>query len=67
MVPASAWARRWVLPFDQLVASETAKLGHQPPKVALDVCGHLWPHEEDWVRDVIGRPIRADELRGAQG
>jgi hypothetical protein len=28
--------------------------------------GHLWPGEEDRVRDAIGRLFRADELRGAK-
>ena len=36
-------------------------------KVTLDIYGHLWPGEEDRVRDAIGRLFRPDALRGAQG
>ena len=42
-------------------------LGHKSAQVTLDVYGHLWPGEEDRVRDAIGRLFRPDELRGAQG
>jgi integrase len=44
-----------------------AALGHKSAKVTLDVYGHLWPGEEDRVRDAIGRLFRPDELRGVQG
>jgi integrase len=44
-----------------------AALGHKSAQVTLDVYGHLWPGEEDRVRDAIGRLFRPDELRGAQG
>jgi integrase len=33
-------------------------LGHKSAKVTLDVYGHLWPGEEDRVRDAIGRVFR---------
>ena len=36
-------------------------------KVTLDVYGHLWPVEEDRVRDAIGRILRPDELRRTEG
>ncbi len=42
-----------------------AALGHKSAKVTLDVYGHLWPGEEDRVRDAIGRPFRPDEVRAA--
>lgn len=32
-----------------------AALGHKSTEVTLDICGHLWPGEEDRVRDAIGR------------
>jgi integrase len=44
-----------------------AALGHKSAKVTLDVYGHLWPGEENRVRDAIGRLFRPDELRGASG
>jgi integrase len=44
-----------------------ASLGHKSAKVTLDVYGHLWPGEEDRVRDAIGRLFRPDELQGAHG
>ena len=44
-----------------------AALGHKSAKVTLDVYGHLWPGEEDRVRNAIGRLFRPGELRGAQG
>lgn len=44
-----------------------AALGHKSAKVTLDVFGHLWPGEEDRVRDAIGRLFRPDELRRTQG
>ena len=34
-------------------------LGHKSTEVTLDVYGHLWPGEEDRVRDAIGRPFRS--------
>jgi integrase len=43
-----------------------AALGHQSAKVTLDVYGHLWPGEEDRVRDAIGRLFRPDGLRAAE-
>jgi integrase len=33
-------------------------LGHKSAKVTLDVYGHLWPGEEDRVRNAIGRIFR---------
>ena len=33
-------------------------LGHKSARVTLDVYGHLWPGEEDRVRDAIGRVFR---------
>jgi len=44
-----------------------AALGHKSAKVTLDIYGHLWPGEEDRVRDAIGPLFRPDDLRGAQG
>ena len=41
--------------------------GHKSAKATLDIDGHVWPGEEDRVRDAIGRLFRPDELRGAQG
>ena len=41
-------------------------LGHKSAKVTLDVYGHLWPGEEDRVRDAIGRLFRPDQLRAAE-
>ncbi len=32
-----------------------AALGHESAKVTLDVYGHLWPGDEDRVRDAIDR------------
>jgi integrase len=42
-----------------------AALGHKSAKVTLDIYGHLWPGEEDRVRDAIGRLCRPDEVRAA--
>ena len=42
-----------------------AALGHKSAKVTLDIYGHLWPGEEDRVRDAIGRLFRPDLLREA--
>jgi integrase len=39
-----------------------AALGHKSAKVTLDVYGHLWPGEEDRVRDAIGQLFRPDQL-----
>ena len=33
-------------------------LGHKSARMTLDVYGHLWPGEEDRVRDAIGRVFR---------
>jgi integrase len=44
-----------------------AALGHKSAKVTLDVYGHLWPGEEDRVRDAIGHLFRPAELRDARG
>ena len=52
---------------DCSVKQVQASLGHKSAKVTLDVYGHLWPGEEDRVRDAIGRLFRPDELSGAQG
>jgi hypothetical protein len=30
-------------------------LGHESAKVTLDVYGHLWPGDEDRVRDAVQR------------
>ena len=38
-----------------------AALGHKSAKVTLDVYGHLWPGEEDRVRDAIGRLFRPEQ------
>ena len=35
-----------------------AALGHKSAKMTYDVYGHLWPGEEDRVRDAIGRIFR---------
>jgi integrase len=43
-----------------------AALGHKSAKVTLDVYGHLWPGEEDRVRDAIGRLFRPESLRVAE-
>lgn len=40
-------------------------LGHTSAKVTLDVYGHLWPGEEDRVRDAIGRVFRATSAAAA--
>jgi hypothetical protein len=42
-----------------------AALGHKSAKVTPDVYGHLWPGEEDRVRDGIGRLFRPESLRVA--
>jgi hypothetical protein len=44
-----------------------AALGHKSAKVTLDVYGHLWPGEEDRVRDAIGHLLRPAELHDARG
>ena len=49
------------------VKTVSGRLGHGSAAMTLDVYGHLWPGEEDRVRDAIGRLFRPDELRGAQG
>ncbi|MFN8022237.1 MAG: site-specific integrase [Acidimicrobiales bacterium] len=43
-----------------------ASLGHKSAKVTLDVYGHLWPGEEDRVRDAIGQLFRPSQQRGAE-
>ncbi len=44
-------------------------LGHKSARMTLDVYGHLWPGEEDRVRDAIGRVFRpiADFSRTSPG
>ena len=42
-----------------------AALGHKSAKVTVDVYGHLWPGEEDRVRNAIGRLFRPDALHVA--
>ena len=40
-------------------------LGHKSARVTLDVYGHLWPGEEDRVRDAIGLVFRPSaDFRG---